>query len=389
MRKCKNVLTSYLQYTEQTEAPISYHMWSMLSVIATCLRRKVWFNMGDFDYFPNMYVVLVGPPGRAKKSTAINQAMRLITNFDLRVSADSITREALIRDIKQAEQITQIGVSNLKTHASLTIVSKELSVFLGTGNHDLLALLTDLYDAPEKWEYKTKGSGVDTINGIWLNLLGASTPDWLVGSIPITAIGGGFTSRVIFVVEQDTKCKIPRPKVSTALKSLKEDIKHDLEEISLLSGEYTMTQEAGEMFDAWYMKGNDYSKIDKKFWGYMERKPAHLIKVSMLVAASSSNDMVITKDHVTVALSLLDGIEPRMIEAFGAAGRSEIAVDISDLEDMIKTVGRISRVDILNGVWRDITPTNFDAGIDVLIQMGRISTDVSCGKIFYKWEGRP
>lgn len=383
-RKCKNLITSYLNYTKNVEPPDSFNMWSLLGVVAACLRRQVWFNMGDFDYYPNMYIVLIGPPG-SKKSTAINKATKLINNLsDCRISADSITREALIRDIKLAETLVQNN-GHIITHASLTIVSKELSVFLGQGNHDLLALLTDLYDAPDKWEYKTKGSGVDTINGIWLNMLGASTPEWLVGSIPITAIGGGFTSRVIFVVEHGPKCKVPRPRRTPELQALRNDIKEDLEQISLMKGEYVMTDEAGAFFDNWYMTREEKIGMDKKFWGYMERKPAHVIKTSMLVAACSHDQLVITLDHIKTALALLNQIEPRMIEAFGAAGRSDIAIDISDLEEVIKIVGRISRKDLLNSVWRDVTPQNFDAAIGILKDMGKVKEEYANTQLFYNW----
>jgi len=166
MRRCKDFISSYMEYTAKSESPESYHRWCAMSIIASAVRRQVWIDMGFFRVYPNMYIVLVGPPGRCRKSVAINTATNLIQGLsDIRVSADAITREALIRAIKLSETQTEIG-NKIYMHSSITIISKELSVFLGTNNSDLLSLLTDLYDNPDMWEYRTKNSGIDTITNV-------------------------------------------------------------------------------------------------------------------------------------------------------------------------------------------------------------------------------
>ena len=325
--------------------------------------------------------------GNCRKGISMGAAINLVTDMtDVKMSADSITREALIKAIKTSEQSTE-REGKPYMHSSLTIISKELSVFLGSGNHDLLSLLTDLYDNHDRWEYRTKNSGVDTIHNLWLNMLAASTPSWLVGSIPLTAIGGGFTSRVIFVVEEDVRRKNPRPRLTSKEIELQGHLKDDLEKISMLSGEMILTKEAGEYFDKWYL--HDNTKIeDNRFWGYAERKHVHLLKVAMIMSACSSDSKEITIVHIKDALGLLNVIESHMVKAFGAAGRSPMAMDIDEVLNAIKIAGVIERSQLQKISWVNVHPTDFTLVINTLMEMGMITAeyDTDTQKTFYKFQ---
>lgn len=383
-RKCENFIESYLHYTRALESPTSYHSWCAMSVISACLRRKVWVNMGHFNIYPNMYVVLVGPPGMCKKSVAINAAMGLIEDYnEIKVSADSITREALIQDIKKSESQIQIG-DKIQFHSSVTIVSKELSVFLGEQNQGLLSLLTDLYDCPNKWEYKTKNKGIDTCYGIWLSLLGASTPSWLVGSISQAAIGGGFTSRVVFVVEDKERQKNAFPKLEPEDIILREHLMRDLEKISMISGEMKLSKEAIDFVTYWY-NTNFHNNVDHRFAGYYERKQLHLLKVSQILSSAESDDRLINLTHVKKALEHLDKAEVKMKGAFGAAGRSSVAADIDEILQTIIRSELIERSQLLKAVWMNVHPDEFTTVIKTLHEMEQIETVIKAdGKIYYK-----
>lgn len=384
MRNESNWLSSYLEYTKPLESPTSYHIWSGISVVAACLRRRVWANVG-FRVYPNLYIVLVGPAGKARKTTAIIAATELVEKLqDVKLSADSITREALIQALKGSEQQMPLASSKIYIHSSLTIISKELSVFLGTGNHDLLSLLTDLYDAPSRWEYRTKGSGIDTIYNAWLNLLGASTPAWLVGSMPLTAIGGGFTSRVIFIVEESVRHKNAFPMLDGRLK---ERLSNDLEEISMLSGELEMTQTAKDFFASWYEDEKRETLTDPRFQGYMERKHIHAIKAAIILSVcDNKSDGILSEVHIAQALQFLDSIEKNMTRAFGAAGRSPIAADIDTILTAIRQARVIERDDLIKVIAMEVHPKEIDIVADTLSRMGHIKVKIDAvkNKVYYE-----
>ena len=146
-------LSTYLAYTENTEPPNSYHVWTAISVIASALQRKVWLNWGHESIYPNMYIVLIGPSGRCRKGTAMNIGKRLLVAIkDVTITAESVTREALIRLMKGAinNMTDPRHPSRITVHCSITVISEELAVFLGQNDVRFLSNLTDWYDSRDK-----------------------------------------------------------------------------------------------------------------------------------------------------------------------------------------------------------------------------------------------
>lgn len=370
--------------------------------------------MSFFKVFPNMYIVLVGPPG-VKKTTAIRIATNLVSsNPDIHISADATTREALIKAMKDAQQTISFEGSEMKIgfHSSLTIVSEELSVFLGKENHALLSFLTNLYDCSDKWEYRTKNMGTDVLHGTWLNMLAATTPAWLSGSIPLTAIGGGFTSRIIFIVEDEARHKKAMPKITPEEKIIQEEIIYDLEQIALLQGEMKLDwgdpsvpisehkiingSHTGSVkgcawcwFEQWYMTKEDKLATDSRFSGYSARKHIHLLKVAMLLSIAESDKLIITDKHLELGLGLIDELEDKMVDAFGAAGRSDVGIDVDDILNVVKTAKKIPRRDLLRGLYRDVSPFKFQQAMGQLIEMKYIHQYISVdGNVIYEWLGK-
>ena len=71
-RQTADWINSYLDYTFNTESAKIFHKWVALSMIAAVLRKKAHLSLGRIKIYPNMYVVLVADPGRARKSQAID-----------------------------------------------------------------------------------------------------------------------------------------------------------------------------------------------------------------------------------------------------------------------------------------------------------------------------
>jgi hypothetical protein len=334
--------------------------------------------LGYFRVFPNLFVVLVSPPGRCRKNIAIKAGTDLLSGFpDIKISAESITREALIKALKEAETVLQQTDGKMYVHSSLTVISEELSVFLGHANFGLMALLTDLYDAPESWEYRTKSQGTDHVYGIWLNILAGSTPTWLSGSIPLSAIGGGFTSRIIFVVEEDVRQRTAFLQLSEKELIIKDCLVHDLGEITTMKGEFSFTKDAVEFYSHWYNNERPVI-VNDRIAGYFERKHIHVLKVASIISACRSNEMIITKDHIETAIALLTMLEPKMIYAFGAVGRSALTPDVDQvLKLLVSSEKGLTKDEILKTVWRDVDPRLIDVVLKSLIDMGSVKTELN------------
>jgi len=73
-RQCPDWLTSYMDYTDNTEPLPILRRWCGVAVIAAALQRKCWFDHGRIRWYPNLYIVLVSPPGLGRKNEALTQA---------------------------------------------------------------------------------------------------------------------------------------------------------------------------------------------------------------------------------------------------------------------------------------------------------------------------
>jgi hypothetical protein len=390
-RLCPDWLEGFLTLTERSEPPYTYKLWVGMSLIASALRRKCVLNWGTMSIYPNMYVVLVGPSGKCRKGTAMTPGMKFLKEMGLKVAAESITREALIRELKQSND-TQIDVKtgDMYLHASLTIYSQELTVFLGYNNQALMADLTDWYDCRDTWTYRTKNMGTDEIIGVWVNLIGATTPDLLQTTLPRDAIGGGLTSRIIFVFEHN-KSKITPADFQTAEeRMLQKQLLTDLEKICIMSGEFKCTEGYIEKYTNWYLAYSHGKPPfdDYRFSGYFERRPTHLRKICMILSASRTSDRIITVEDFDRALYILELTEQKMPYTFSGVGRSNTA-DI--MHRVIATVANRKEIefgDLLRQFYQDIDSMMLEKMVQAMVVMGSAHVDYSGGKktIIYNQE---
>jgi len=183
-RNFPNTLDAYLKFLGKSEAPHVYRKWTGVSLIASLLQRKCW-SQWETEIYPNLYVVLVGPSA-ARKGTAMFAAKRILKDLGIPIAADSTTREALIEHMCDcALQYPDSGGSDIPVfHNSLTVFAEELAVFLGINNPEFLSALTNWFDCPDPWEYRTRGKGIEKITKVFVNIIGATTPELIKNTLP-------------------------------------------------------------------------------------------------------------------------------------------------------------------------------------------------------------
>jgi hypothetical protein len=363
-RELSNWLEKYLSYTENSESPISYHTWCGLSVIAGALQRRVYLNWGlGRVIYPNLYTVLVGPSGRTRKGVAIGVAKDILKQVPgITVAPESSSgRQAMILAMKRALVNFQDPTDGrIKFHSAVTAFSEELSVFLGQGDIAYLSNLTDWYDSKDDWEYETVGRGKDSLQGLCLNLMGGTAPDWIQSMIPQEALGGGFTSRIIFIVEEVKRKIVPKYIPTQQELEMKEVLVRDLERISQLSGEMLFTPEAEVLYINWYIKQDTELSAGKpaipdlRFAGYCERRATHLQKLMLLTSASRGDDLKITAADFHHAMRLLQGAEINMHKTFGGLGKSKTSEPTDQIASFIKKVGITTKKLLMRHFYRDI-----------------------------------
>ena len=361
-------LDTYMQHTDNSEPAALYRRWVGISTIASVLKRKAFVDIWTRIY-PNLYIVLVGPPG-GRKGHSMNQALPMLEILNIKLAAEALTREALIKEMSKSTDSYMTEDGKTYQHCSLTIHAQELAVFLGQGNLQLLSDLTDWFDCKRIWTYRTKNMGTDVIEGVWVNLLGATTPGILQNSLPQDAIGGGLTSRILFIYAPGKGKVVPMEMKTTA--DFEQEIKltQDLEDISLMTGPFKLEEAFVDYYCDWYVRHESRPPFsDHKFAGYNERKALHAIKVAMVLSASRSSEMVITVSDFERALEYLSEAEHVMPRVFDGYGRREHADLIPQIMNCICGNKTVSRRELLGRFMADMTFQQLDEIIASLCEV--------------------
>jgi len=373
-RRLDDWIEGFLTFTNNTEPPRMFRMWTAISVVAACLQRKCVLHWGSLDFYPNMYVVLVAPSGKARKGTAMIPGLKMLREMGVKLASNSVTRQALIRDLKRSNE-TEVDptTGTMDIHASLTVFSKELTVFLGYQNNELMTDLTDWYDCDDDWVYRTKHEGVDDIKGVWVNIIGATTPDLIQSAMPLNAIGGGLTSRMVFVYEQRKGKTVHTPFYTKEELKIQEELLIDLERIRMLKGEYKVTERFIEGWIDWYTEIDESPPFeDPRFSGYFERRPTHVMKLSMIVNASRGDTMVLDKEDLDHAVEILRNTEIKMRYTFSGVGKSSLANTLSQVMAEISAKKEIRYDELLSRFYNDVDKWGMDKIIETMSAMNYI-----------------
>ena len=384
-RRLANWLDSYVQYASISEAPKIFHFWAGVSAIAGALRRHVWFDQVKFVWYPSFFIVLVAPPGIATKSTTADGSMDLLREVPgIKFGPDSVTWQSLVQSFAESAESFAIG-DDWYPQSALTVVSSEFGMYMDFRETQMVNLHITLWDGRKKFEKQTKMSGNDVIEAPWINLIACTTPQWIDANMDENTIGGGFTSRCIFVYGEAKERPIAYlKKVATFnYPELRADLIHDLEWISTkLLGEYILTPEAEAWGEAWYANlwTKEYS-LDNPDWvnNYLSRKQAHLHKLAMVLAAVKRDELIITVEDLQLAEVMLNSTEEDAHKVFDRVGKSKEARQASKILEVLQAKREMPYKDLyrISQIWfpdaRDfegIMKSFMNSGQAELVQIG-------------------
>lgn len=323
----------------------------------------MYITRGTWKLYPNLFVVLVGRPGIGKGS-AINPALTILREAaTANLLSDRVTIEFVLEKLSKgwphftANQVP--GAINVGVDHSCLILSRELSVFV-TASQFTLPILTDLWDANEgDWIYGTRGKGEFKISDPCVCMLGGSTQEWLISSIPPSAIGGGFTRRVNFVVAYDREKLIPWPVVSNH-SNVKNDLVSDLKEIGKLTGEFRFHADTRPLFEEVYKDSVPLLYDDMATTSFKTSKWAQVSKLAMCFSAVRGDDLIISKEDFKLARDAVESVAINVPRVFRGVGESELVKATTKVLEFIENKGFASRDEILKAHWRDVTADDLD-----------------------------
>ncbi len=298
---CNTTNAHPIMITSSVLATISAFLGTCISI-----SEKYYFQ----KLYPNLWILNITKSGQFK-TTALNKGARLAREY-----AKSITSH--IRELKielrtadekrkkvLEEEIQQVSLKNIVLPDKITpeaflehlgqgyrgvILISEFGAWLQNlnknHNSDLMGILTDLYDVPQSYRYKTRTQGDHILNEPCFSICAVSTLTWVKAYLKPTDVPGGFFPRFLIFAppHQD---EVP-PALPTQKIMVDQDaelvVKKVLEGMSE-SREYTLSGSAEVLFAELHLAIYSMTKLynEELLDPYVKRWSPYLLKIAMIM----------------------------------------------------------------------------------------------------------
>jgi len=388
LSQTKDFLRVYLHSTGESEVPKDYHLWAGVSLLAATLGDQVGVSMTEGAKVlmrPNLYVFLVGDSG-SKKSTAIDHCKKIARPLaaDLGLYTGMLTKAAMVEHYGCRDDDPD------PQQARIWLASGELGAQIGDKAQatPLLKFMTDYQSAVEGiTSERTATRGLWLLHDLICNWLAGSTMEWLIESIPQSAVEGGLVARICTILGTYPTVRYWKPIMPPDYDEVIPWLQSQLRKIHRLRGEFTLSPEAESIGRRWYETGEEPEPQVRPWWS---RRQAMALKLSLIYAASSPQARrtgVITETHMKRAIQSISEIQENVPEMVFAASMGSEQRKVWIVESLISKAGRA-------GIWRSelcrqaskrsVLARDIDLAIAALEEQEKIETEETDAGTIYR-----
>ena len=324
----------YMKYMSYVETAESYDFWCAVWAIGDACGRGVYVDRPNIPVYLNWYIILAAESGSTRKSTAVTSIAGVVETIRRPLLTGKTSPESL--DLLLHEQSRSSG------GASVSFAVSELVTTLGKEGYmaSMPGLLTDLYDCPSIRRIPgTIKSGEIIQKDVFVNFLSASTPSWLVTAINPSVIEGGFTSRVMFVVDDTRKRDIPWPtrRRETDGANLRGQLS-DLRTTGTSIGAIGISDGGLKRFTKWY---RSKTNSNDPFLGSFEaREDDHVLRLAAVLSINDGTYELQSK-HISNAITVISRVKSGANKLFGGdfSQNARLADAVTRMREVLITAG--------------------------------------------------
>ena len=384
-------VSDYLHYTREYESPTSFWKWSAYAAIASVLRDNVYIMMGDKPLFPNIYVLLLADSAVQRKDNPVNTAAALIQHVNnTKVINGRSSIQGILDELARGE--TDKATGQIKKGGSAIWIAPEMSAGI-VNDPEAIKILTDIYTFRERYDSRLRTQANFSIKNICFSFLAASNEELLRDVYDIKATMGGLLGRTFLITPNEFRKGNSLFRVdSKRMIAERKHIEELLSKFSLLRGEFTVEDDAIDLYDEWYIPFRDSYEKQGDRSGISGRIHTSVVKVAMLIAVSETSELVIRKNQMRCAIQECTDLIPNYRKFVMSSGKSSLAEIATIVLSAIfeEDSKELSRKEILQRFWNvfDQGAETLDKLITTLEQGGMISTYVNGSEVSYKMTDR-
>ena len=367
-----------------SEAPESLLTWTGLFCISAVMKRKLKFSEEYVPYnvYANAYIIFVGPAGVVRKSTSSGYAYKLLAGLNESLPTKESDSAFIYFGPTSGSAAKVIEKMSESLDGSMTIIAGEFGNLVSTSPEEMYDYLGRMFDSDagaERYEHATRSHGSEVILGGSMNLIGCTTPSWLMQNSGYM-ITGGFASRVVYIFEDKARQHAlfyRKKRIKTGItvekqNEMQEALIRDLSRIGQLKGEFVPEDEKLEdKMEAWYQAYKP-EPVEKGVETFKQRKHVHTLRTAMVLSLCESDELVVTNEHFDEAIKLIDKVEGKLSRGLSALGSNPHSGDYYDILDYIESHTPIAEGKVLAYFFHDIDPIEQHKIFEVLKVSGQI-----------------
>lgn len=330
-RQLANFLREWCQLFVNTEVPDTYALWSGIWTISSALRDKIYMSRGASRLYPNIYLLLIGPAGGGK-STSAELGVTQLEALGIELFKGRMTESRLLYHLQGLAQMQALNntTPSAKVLPVLSLYSDELANTVGSGDmaFQFLRIMTQLYGSG--FDYNTHVHGLIKVDRPVISWLALATLPWLRRSLPKDLIDSGFVARLI--AQKETLSDKIYAKLTKFPHDRLQLLLADLVDVSLLEGEYYLSSAADQRHDEWYntLRRHRQSLTDEITQGIHGREDEQVMKVSMCLMASTGESPEITLTALNNAITLVTNARASSLDLFRSLAAGDRMVDYKE-----------------------------------------------------------
>ncbi len=358
----------YMEYMSYLETAHSYDFWCALWALGVGVGRDVYVDRPNSPVYLNWYIILAAEAGVTRKSTAISSISDVLGGaYPLLTGKTS--PESLELYLHDASRERGTATAHFAIEELVTILGRE--GYMST----MPGLLTDLYACKEhRISPGTIKTGELIHDRVYVSFISASTPAWLVTAINPSVIEGGFTSRVIFVVDDNRKRAIAWPKFrSEGSKERVFDRLQQTVEVARGHGPIRISKGGLKKFTAWYT--NRATHADPFQSSFEAREDDHCLRLCGCLAVNDGTHEIQAR-HISIGIKIISQVKSGANALFGGdfSERARIAAGLSRVRDILIECGSdgIKHSDLQRRVIRRLDAKELKLLINVMHECGMI-----------------
>jgi len=328
----------------------NYHFAGFLTVVGSLLGKTVYYDDGGEELYPNIFTVIVGEAGWAKKDSALRRAVRFTRDLDnsLTMIYTLASVEGFIDElVREQKELQTKGHSPtplrilLRLSELRNLISKAAQK--GTGN--IIPTICEAYDCPPTLKTPTRSHYAQADEPI-LSVFACTNPNWL-RTATVEDLEAGFGSRVIFI-PGDPKPLWPKKHKpnSEYLRPLLDVVGKRLEQYRLAPRAFILSPEAEEIWNKWVIP-HDALRVENRTINLMAaRDPTTCLKVALNHAALDDAERIEVY-HLKAAICFVEWLYEVRFPLFAGHGMTPNAeIDAKIIDRVKESAGGIW--------WRDI-----------------------------------